>query len=306
MMPALVTQLFDYVRERHPRTLRGVEEAREIAPERFDEMTEMFLGWLARARGAEAIPATVDSFVRFTTAVNLAQARYDADGHYENRSFAELYANHYSQNETMTDYLWGVYLTNFLWAHHVEISLFYRDSFLARMAPDAQLVEIAPGHGGWGAWALSVLQQARLKGYDISPSSIQIARTMIRAAGLEGRAEYEERNALELPDSLANTADGVVCCFLAEHLERPGELLAGIQKVLKPRSIAFVTSVLTAAQVDHIYEFRYESEIVKLCEENGLRALATLSAGPKRMLPRGRFLPRSMALILQKRTQETF
>jgi hypothetical protein len=50
--------------------------------------------------------------------------------------------------------------------------------------------------------------------------------------------------------------------------------------------------------VDHIFEFRRESELVKMCEDHGLRVLETLSVNPRRTLPKARFVPRSMGLIL--------
>jgi ubiquinone/menaquinone biosynthesis C-methylase UbiE len=298
--------MLGYLRERHPRSARGVDEARAVSPDRFDAICTMLLDWLVGARGEAGIPMAVDAFVQFSTDVNLAQARYEADGHYENKSFADVYREHYSQNDTMSEYLWGIYLTNILWAHHTEISLFYRDWFLRRLSESANLVEIAPGHGAWGVWALSVLPKARLQGFDISPSSLQIATSVCTAAGYIDRASYTERNALDLAVMPANVADGVVCSFLVEHLEEPSQLFAVIQHLLKPGGYAFVTGALTAAQVDHIYEFRRESELVDLCEDHGLRVLATLSAGPKRTLPKARFLPRSMALIVQKRVGDLF
>jgi SAM-dependent methyltransferase len=238
--------------------------------------------------------------------VNLAQARYEAAGTYENKSFDEVYASHYSRDETMSGYLWGIYLTNFLWAHHAEISVFYRDYFLTRLSASAELVEIAPGHGGWGVWALNVLPEARLHGFDISSSSIEIATSVCQAAGCSRRAEYTQENALRLQRTPADSADGVICSFLIEHLECPQQLLAVLYHLLKPRGVAFLTGALTAAQVDHIYEFRYESELIRLCEQNGLRVLSTFSAGPTRLLPGAQFLPRSMALIIQKRVTNTF
>jgi ubiquinone/menaquinone biosynthesis C-methylase UbiE len=306
MMPPNLEILYNYLRDRHPRSLRGVDEARAIAPDRFDSIAEMFLGWLIAAKGREGIAMAADAFVRFSTDVNMAQARYEVDGHYANKSFAEVYADHYSQQETMDDYLWGIYLTNFLWAHHTEISFFFRDYFLTRLCAARDLVEIAPGHGGWGTWALHSLPQARLQGFDISPSSIAIASSVCRAAGFEQRATYIERNALDLDQMAPASADGLICSFVVEHLEQPDQLFAVIQHLLKPRAVGFVTGALTAAQVDHIYEFRFESELVKMCEDHGMRVLASLSAGPKRQLPNARFLPRSMALIVQKRTHDTF
>ena len=65
-----------------------------------------------------------------------------------------------------------------------------------------------------------------------------------------------------------------------------------------------MTGALTAAQIDHIYEFRRESELIALGEESGLRVLASLSANPRRTLPGARFLPRSMALVMARRPND--
>lgn len=301
-----VAALLADVERRHPRSLRGIQEARAVTPERFDVIAEMFLTWLERARGVEGVAQSVDAFAQFSTDVNMAQARYEAEGHYENTSFDDVNKAHYSQDSEMSGYLWGIYLTNFLWAHHTEISLFFRDTFLSRLPDDAALVEIAPGHGGWGVWALHTLPKARLQGFDISPTSIEIAMSVAHAAGVADRAVYREQNALRLGALPESSADGLICSFLMEHLERPDELFAVVGHLLKPRGVAFLTGALTAAQVDHIYEFRRESEIVLMAEANGMRVLSTLSAGPQRTLRGAQFLPRSMALLVQKRVTDTF
>ena len=164
--------LEDYVRERHPRSLAGIVEARENDSDRYEEIAETFLEWAVATRGEAAIGEMVDSFVRFTTGVNMAQVRYERDGHYENKTFQDCLNSLYNEKEEMDDYLWGVYLTNFLWAHHTEIIMFFEDRFLKRLRNVQKVVEIAPGHGGWGAYTLKHLPETRLVGYDISPSSM--------------------------------------------------------------------------------------------------------------------------------------
>jgi len=301
MSDSRIQQLISDIRLRHPRSARGVDEARAVDPDRFDALGDRFLGWLAAAKGEEGILTAVDAYVRFSTGVNLAQARYEADGHYENKTYDECYQSLYNQKEEMDDYLWGIYLTNFLWAHHMEISLFFQDRFLSKLPADATLIELAPGHGGWGVWALDELPAARLSGYDISPSSIAIARSLADAAGVGSRATYVEKSALDLAGLSTNVASACICSFVVEHLEQPLQLFAGIEHLLKVGGRAFITGALTAAQIDHIYEFREESELVRMCEQNGLRVLESLSVAPRRTLPKARFLPRSMALLVQKR-----
>ncbi len=295
-----IQRMLDYVDSQYPQFTQGIKESIANAPEQFDSIANQYLTWALIARGENAIEKSIDAYVQFTMDVNFAQARYEASGHYENKSFEEVYKNHYSQRSEMDDYLWGVYLTNFLWAHHLEICLFFENRFLSRLSSQPSIIEIAPGHGGWGVWALHKLTDARLEGYDISPSSIDIASSVAKAAGVDARTSYQERDALDLKSLDENIADAVICSFLLEHLEEPTKLFAVVNQVLKPGAVAFITGALTAAQVDHIYEIHHESEMMAMAESQGLRVLETLSTNPKRLFPKAKFVPRSMAMLVQK------
>lgn len=298
-------QMFAYARANHPRSVRGMEEAMAMDPELFTEVAERFGGWAAGVHGDDAwAPLCVDAYVTFSNDVIMAQARYEADGHYENSSFAECEASVYADREVMDEYLWGVFLTNFLWSHHMELSRVFRDRFARKIVANANVVEIAPGHGGWGVWLLSERPDARLQAFDISPSSIAIASSIARSAGVSDRASYERRNALDLSALPAGEADACLCSFLIEHLEEPEKLVEVMAHLLKPGGKAWLTGALTAAQIDHIYEFRKESELVVMAEKYGFRVLETMSVAPLRKLPKARFVPRSMGLLLQKRTTE--
>ncbi len=298
--------LWAEVRARHPRSFKGIEEARAKNPERFDRTAETYLGWLKLARGENWLSASVDAFAQFSTEVILEQARYEAAGHYASSSFAQAEAEVYGRREVMDDYLWGVYLTNFLWAHHMEIMGLFQDRFVSRLPADARIVELAPGHGGWGIWALNQRPDARLEGYDISPSSMAIARAIAGAAGVGDRATYTRQNVLDLENLPVAAFDALICSFLVEHLEDPERLAAVIGRLVRPGGHVFFTGAIEAAQVDHIFEFRRESELIGLAERNGLRVRETLSVSPERILPKARFLPRSMALVCTRVTKETW
>ena len=231
MSTNLIDRLFDDVQRRHPRSLPGLVEARQLSPEAFTRIASTYLEWCVAARGESALPQVIDAFARFCSDVNLAQGRYELAGHYENKSFEECLRSVYGHAETMTDYLWGVYLSNFLWAHHLDLMLFFEQRFLARLKPEGRLVEIAPGHGGWGLWALQKSPGLQLSGYDISPTSMAIAGSLAQAAGLASRARYEEYNAMDLCREPSPLAQACICCFLVEHLEEPTDLLTGVPQV---------------------------------------------------------------------------
>jgi len=276
----LVEGFINTVSEQYPQYAIGVQESYQKSPERFTAIASKYLTWLGATQNG-AVDRALKAYVDFTSSVNFSQARYEHDGHYENKSFTEVYESHYSKREEMDDYLWGVYLTNFLWSHHLDI---------------------APGHGGWGVWALEQKKNATLTGYDISPSSIAIATEIARAAKVDDRSEYTERDALDLFSLDPEIADAVICSFLIEHLEQPDKLLHVINQLLKPGGTAFLTGALTAAQVDHIYEFSKESELFILAEDADLRVIESLSVNPERLLAKAKFTPKSMALILKKPT----
>lgn len=88
---------------------------------------------------------------------------------------------------------------------------------------------------------------------------------------------------------------------MIEHLEDPLSLLKNLNANLKQKGVAFVTAALTAAEIDHIYEIKKESELIKLAEDAGFRVLSSFSAAPSGYPAKMKFLPRSMAMILQKK-----
>lgn len=299
---SLIERLYEDVRLRHPRSLSGLIESRNLDNSAFDRIASTYLEWCVAARGEANLAITVDAFARFCSDVNLAQGRYELAGSYENKSFEECRRAVYDDSDTMTDYLWGVYFSNFLWVHHLDLMLFFEQRFLSRLKENDCMVEIASGHGGWGLWALHQIDSTSLTGFDVSATSIAIAGSLAHAAGMAKRAKYVQANAMDLVNMPSPQAQACICCFLIEHLESPEGLLQSMAHVLQPGGLAFFTGALTAAQVDHIYEFKSESEFALLAEHAGFRVLDTRSVAPARQLHKARYLPRSMALVLQKKS----
>ena len=60
----------------------------------------------------------------------------------------------------------------------------------------------------------------------------------------------------------------------------------------------------TAAEIDHITEFRRESELVLMAETAGFRVESIFSSAPLDYPRSFHFLPRSMAMVLQKKKNE--
>lgn len=300
---ALLDHLLRTFAERNPMGITSVERNRAENRALFDDLGAKMSGWAAAMLGENWAPALVDGYKFFTTNVNRHQLLYEGAGRYRHSSYQEVYEATYSQPDFMNSYHWGVYLTTFFWGHHLKLYQFFREQFLARLdAETRHILELGSGSGIWGFLAIDGAPNVSVSGIDISETSVALARGMAATIGLSGRATYQAADALTV--ALPQPADACISCFLAEHLENPQELFDSIARNTKAGGMVFVTLALTAAEVDHIYEYRRESEPILMAERAGLRLVAASSAAPEGFPLERKYLPRSMALVLQKRHGE--
>jgi 2-polyprenyl-3-methyl-5-hydroxy-6-metoxy-1,4-benzoquinol methylase len=298
-MGSLQNQFYDLIKERHPMMVRGTAEARAVAPKLVDHHFEECLKWVVQAHGEEVLVQLADGYAFYTLEVNRAQQAYEKRGHYECATFAEANARVYQQSEYMRDYYWGVFTILFSWGHYVELMDFFLGRFVAKL-PSGNLIEIAPGHGAWGILAVKNQGGLRLEGWDISPTSIELASKMAAGAGMADRCKYELGDATKI-EHYSGRYDAAICSFMLEHLEEPGRFLADFAPSLRPGALAFVSLALTAAQTDHIFEFKHESEGILLAEAAGFELLECCVARPQRLMLGARFVPRVQAMILRKK-----
>ena len=140
------------------------------------------------------------------------------------------------------------------------------------------------------------------QGIDISKKSVELSATMALNSTLSAKVSFKAYDALKYKGNKKYNA--AISCFLMEHLEKPQLLLQNMASNLETKGYAFITTALTAAEIDHISEFHRESEIVLMAEEAGFRVISMYSAAPPSHPDSYRFLPRSLALILQKRKND--
>jgi 2-polyprenyl-3-methyl-5-hydroxy-6-metoxy-1,4-benzoquinol methylase len=297
-MEPLQTVFYSKLNDKYPIMYRGVLEARDVAPEMVDTLFEKCLNWLVSVHGESTLDKMTDAYAAYTMEVNISQAAYEKRGCYEFSTFAEANLRVYQHSSYMKDYYWGIFAILFCWSHYVELMEFYINRFVKKV-PVGRLIEIAPGHGAWGILAASFQDELKIDGFDISPTSLEFAPKMAEGAALNDRCSYYVQDATKL-SSEAGKYDAAVCSFMLEHLEQPAQFLADFAPCLKPGALAYVSLALTAAQTDHIYEFKKESEGILLAEAAGFELVETLVSRPHRVSLNARFTPRVQAMILRK------
>ena len=298
-MGPLQTLVREHMGQRHPMMLRGLVEARAISPEVVDTNFEKCLKWIVESFSEDALKNIVDGYAIFTLEVNRAQIAYEIRGTYEFSTFAEANSRVYQHAEYMKNYYWGIFAILFCWSHYVELMEFFLSRFV-RELKSGRLLEVAPGHGIWGCLAIQGNPHLSLEGWDISPTSLEMATRIAAGAGLSKRASYKIGDATQIRNDEPQYDSGL-CCFMLEHLEDPGDFLKKFAHNLKKGAPAFVTLALTAAQTDHIYEFKHESEAVKMAQLAGFEIMEERIARPMRQARGAKFVPRVQAMLLRKK-----
>jgi hypothetical protein len=58
----------------------------------------------------------------------------------------------------------------------------------------------------------------------------------------------------------------IICNFVLEHLEDPQIFLKNLRQCIQSEDVVFISLAITAAQADHIFEFKNELEVIQLFE----------------------------------------
>ena len=200
------------------------------------------------------------------------QIDFDRTGEYAPQTYDEANAAVYQADGFMTDtYLPGLLLAWYLWPHHYRQTRFFK-SFVRDMARSGaqKFYEVATGTGLYSRFALQGAQEAVGVGFDISPASCTFTEKHIGAFRLGPRYEMKMQNVLE---DEPEPVDWLICCELAEHLERPLELLSALRRMLNPGGRAFITTAFNAPNSDHIFNFQTADSFLVMLKEAGFHVV---------------------------------
>ena len=296
-------KLLDYFSNHGQIALPAIEKTHLNQKESVEELAEVMLPWAENHLGEDWVKILVDGYIYMLMDINRSQAEYERRGKYLNKSYDDVFKSVYNDSKFMDLYHWGVFVCTFAWEHHVRIYNFYRDTFLPSLnLKKGRLLDLGCGSGIWSFLATHFLPQWTSQGIDISKKSVELSTTMAKSSGLESKVKFREFDALSFKGT--KKYDAAISCFLMEHLEEPQRLLQNMASNLEARGYAFIAAALTAAEVDHICEFRRESEIVLMAEEAGFRVVSMYSSAPLCHPDSQKFLPRALGVVLQKRKND--
>lgn len=283
---------------------KEIRRTYENHTELFNELAAHLLEWAFAALGDEFVQKLIEGYCLFVVDVNRSQKFYESTGRYLNNSYEDVFNVTYNSPDFMNLYHWGVFTTTFAWQHHLEIYKFYRDNFLnILLKSDAgTIIDLGCGSGVWHFLALRRLPGWSTTAVDISETSISLSQKMAIKVIPSRNINYVIADAITW--NAQQNFDVGISFFLLEHLENPSLLMNNFCRLIKPGGFGFLTCALTAAEIDHIYEFKRESEVVILAENAGFRVIKAFSSAPDSIPHNRRYLPRSLCLVLQRRKND--
>ena len=257
--------------------------------------------WTQAAYGDHAFEDAARGYARYCLEVGKLQQIYEQTGKYTPQALPDVIATVYEDEGYMVPYMWAAILIYPFWPSMINHVALYRDEFLKNLPANAQVLELASGHGILSLLAAEERADIRIKGLDISPPAVAVANRLLDVSGHNGRIKFEVKDALALEEGGAESRyQGIIAAMLAEHLEDPLPLFRAISRLLAEDGLVFFSTAIESAQKDHIYEFNHESQPVKMAEDMGLRVTRLVSdAGSP--VSSARFLPRAEAMILRRR-----
>jgi 2-polyprenyl-3-methyl-5-hydroxy-6-metoxy-1,4-benzoquinol methylase len=257
--------------------------------------------WAQGAYGEQAFDDAAKGYAQYCMGVWKSQQMFEKNGRYTPEPMPELVSEVYEHEGYMVPYMWAAILIYPFWPSMINHVAMYRDDFIKQLPSNANVLELASGHGVMGLLAAETRPDIRVTGFDISPPAVAVSNRLRGVSGHQDRVTFETKNALKLSlGETGGTYKGIIAAMLAEHLEDPRPLFEVVAHHLADDGLVFFSTALESAQRDHTFEFHRESEPLKMAEEVGLRVTRLISdAGNP--VPGGHFLPRALGMILRKR-----
>jgi len=132
-----------------------------------------------------------------STALGVAQAQKicERSGKYTPEAMPEIVSGVYEDESYMVPYMWAAILIYAFWPSMIGHLALLRDQFLKRLPADAEVLELASGHGVLSLLAAEERHDIRVDGFDISPPAVAVADRLLgrsRQTRLcAAHAEYE-------------------------------------------------------------------------------------------------------------------
>ncbi|OVE74919.1 hypothetical protein BVX95_00645 [archaeon D22] len=215
------------------------------------------------AENAELFGNSIKDFIDYSMDFLKLQIELEKTGQYKYKTFEEIQKNVYENKNVMDNmYLNGLLLSQSFWTNHNQILSFFIDKFSKNNKENGSVLEVPIGTGIFMSEFSNHNQMWKGTGYDLSESSVQYAKKVLKINSPDQDIKVSQKNIFEINNS--TKYDRIICGELLEHLEEPEKLLQKLNLLVKNDGKVFLTTAIWAAAIDHIYLFRSVEEVKQM------------------------------------------
>lgn len=202
----------------------------------------------------------VDAYLFINNMVYEETYYFMVNGKYRNSTFKEVDAIVYNCKEYMEKHMIGLTISDYMWTNHIKMIRYFVNNL--EMFQGDKYLEIGPG---FGQYLIKAVLKGQFKEYfacDISPTSVKGSNQYLQYMNVADRCTVKCKDFFQYDSD--EKFDCIVMGEVLEHVEQPLMMLQKIYDLLSESGNAFITTVINAPTIDHIFLFRTIEEVLGL------------------------------------------
>lgn len=260
-----ITELISIISEKNifqAKTLNGLAE--KLSQEEKDGLTALLNLYMKQGDTMEHL---TECYLKLVQNFMEEQIYFVKNGHYRYSNTEEVNRFFYQNPEYMEYYMKGLAISQYLFEQHRKCRKWFCDK-ISTLNAGGNWLEVGVGHGEYFTLALQHTSYKRYLGIDISPTSVLLTKEMVeqRIPTDLKSIEVREQDFFQYNGSVC---DAIVMGEILEHVERPADFLKKVHEITNEKSFIYITTVINAPAIDHVYLFSSVEEIEGLYQKVG-------------------------------------
>ena len=215
----------------------------------------------------DTVDHLADCYLEFIQNTMEEQRYFIENRHYRYSSSSEVNLFFYQNPDYMEYYMKGLAISQYLIEQHRNCRGWFCDKISA-LTTGGNWLEVGVGHGEYFTLTLLRTNFEHYLGIDISPTSVLLTNEMVKQripAGLKS-VEVREQDFFQYNGPVC---DAVIMGEILEHVDRPAAFLEKVYEITNEKSFIYITTVINAPAIDHVFLFSSVEEIEELYQNAG-------------------------------------